>query len=72
MWAKNPRDFESKTIPCYFPAKTEQVGYIIPDVERLRTPMRQITDYILRVAGVKSKAEVVKLNDKRNIAGLRR
>ena len=40
-------------------------GYIIADVERLRKPMQRITDYILKVAGVKPKAEVVELASRR-------
>jgi integrase len=40
-------------------------GYIIADVERLRKPMQQITDYILRTAGVKAKAEVIELGSRR-------
>jgi len=40
-------------------------GYIIADVERLRKPMQNITDYILKVAGVKPKAEVIELSSKR-------
>lgn len=36
-------------------------GYIIMDVERLRKPMQQITDYILRLAEVKKSADVVLL-----------
>ena len=36
-------------------------GYIITDVERLRRPMQQITDYILKAAGEKATAEVVQL-----------
>lgn len=40
-------------------------GYIIADVERLRKPMQRITDYILKTAGVKAKAEVVDLGSRR-------
>ncbi len=36
-------------------------GYIIHDVERLRAPMQQISDYILKAAGVKASAEVIPL-----------
>jgi integrase len=36
-------------------------GYIVTDVERLRKPMQQITDYILKAAGEKATAEVVQL-----------
>jgi hypothetical protein len=34
-------------------------GYIITDVERLRKPMQQITDYLLRCMGVQKSSEVV-------------
>lgn len=34
-------------------------GYIIVTVERLRGPMQKITDYVLRVAGVKPTAEII-------------
>lgn len=34
-------------------------GYIITDVERLRAPMQKVTDYILKVVGVRESAEVV-------------
>ncbi|MGH6627025.1 MAG: tyrosine-type recombinase/integrase [Burkholderiaceae bacterium] len=34
-------------------------GYIVIDVERLRKPMQQITDYILSAAGIRPNAEVV-------------
>ena len=34
-------------------------GYIITDVERLRKPMQQITDYLLKCMGVQKSAEVV-------------
>ncbi len=33
-------------------------GYIIADVERLRTPMQKVADFILKAAGVKKTAEV--------------
>ncbi len=35
------------------------MGYIIMDVERLRKPMQQITDYLLKCMGVKKTGEVV-------------
>ena len=35
-------------------------GYIVADVERLREPMQKITDYMLKAAGVKPGAEVIK------------
>lgn len=41
-------------------------GYIVTDVERLRTPMQQITDYLLRCMGVKKSADVIYLNSSRN------
>jgi integrase len=34
-------------------------GYIVADVERLRAPMQQITDYILKCARVRKSADVV-------------
>lgn len=36
-------------------------GYIITDVERLRRPMQQVTDFILRSAGLKATAKVQEL-----------
>lgn len=36
-------------------------GYIIADVERLRRPMQQIEDFILKSAGVQETAEVIEL-----------
>lgn len=36
-------------------------GYIVADVERLRKPMQQVTDFILKAAGVRESAEVVEL-----------
>jgi len=36
-------------------------GYIVTDVERLRKPMQQITDYLLIAAGVKPGAAVIPL-----------
>lgn len=38
-------------------------GYIVTDVERLRRPMQQITDYVLAVAGVRPGAEVLPIRD---------
>lgn len=38
-------------------------GYIITDVERLRKPMQQITDYILKTAGVKEPTQVIQLKE---------
>lgn len=40
-------------------------GYIIADVERLRVPMQQVTDFMLRRAGLKPVAEVVPLPTER-------
>lgn len=37
-------------------------GYIVIDVERLRGPMQQVTDFILKAAGVKLTALVVELH----------
>ena len=37
-------------------------GYIVMDVERLRKPMQQITDYLLAYMGVKKQADIVTLN----------
>ena len=34
-------------------------GYIVADVERLRRPMQQITDFVLRAAGIKAQAAVI-------------
>jgi integrase len=36
-------------------------GYIVSDIERLRKPMQRVTDFVLKAAGVKKSAEVVKL-----------
>jgi integrase len=36
-------------------------GYIIMDVERLRKPMQQVTDFILKEVGIKESSEVIKL-----------
>ena len=46
-------------------------GYIITDVERLRDPMQKITNYILRKAGVREKGEVVELDSRRGVTGLK-
>ena len=40
-------------------------GYIVADVERLREPMQKITDYVLRMAGLKATADVISLEQKR-------
>jgi len=42
-------------------------GYIVTDVERLRKPMEQISDYILSIAGVKPKTKVISLESVRMI-----
>jgi hypothetical protein len=34
-------------------------GYIIANVERLRKPMQQITDYVLKSAGIKGSADII-------------
>ena len=39
-------------------------GYIVADVERLRKPMQQISDYLLTAAGVKPGAAVIPLERK--------
>lgn len=36
-------------------------GYIVMDVERLRKPMQQVTDFILKEAGLKESAEIIEL-----------
>lgn len=41
-------------------------GYIIMDVERLRKPMQQITDYLLKCMGVKKAAKVVVFQQNNN------
>jgi integrase len=33
-------------------------GYLIMDVERLRKPMQQVTDYLLKCMGVKKSADI--------------
>jgi integrase len=40
-------------------------GYIVMDVERLRAPMHKITDYILKSAGVRQTAGVVKIGKRK-------
>ncbi|MCX7112242.1 MAG: integrase arm-type DNA-binding domain-containing protein [Proteobacteria bacterium] len=37
-------------------------GYIVANVERLREPMQKITDYILKMAGIRQTAEVIPFN----------
>ncbi|CEK09169.1 protein of unknown function [Legionella hackeliae] len=36
-------------------------GYIVTDVERLRKPMQQSTDYFLKCMGVQSSATVIEI-----------
>jgi integrase len=38
-------------------------GYIIHDVERLRKPMQQLTDYLSKCMGIKPDAEIIQLQD---------
>ena len=40
-------------------------GYVVSDVERLRKPMQQIEDRILRLANVKEKGKVIRLGERR-------
>jgi hypothetical protein len=42
-------------------------GYIITDVERLRKPMQQITDYLLKCMGVQQSAEVITIQQHKEI-----
>lgn len=46
--------------------KTQDVtaGYIQHDIESLREPMQQVTDYILKCAGLKASAQVLTLEDR--------
>jgi integrase len=74
---------ESLDIPAYALKRllnhkmTQDVtaGYIVMDVERLRKPMQQITDHILKLAGRQSSAVVVnhplneRENDRSNLEG---
>ena len=41
-------------------------GYIVADIERLRKPMQQITDYILRSAGQKKSASIINVKQTGN------
>lgn len=58
---------ESLDIPAYALKRllnhtmTQDVtaGYIVMDVERLRVPMQKITDYLLKLMGVKKSADIV-------------
>ena len=38
-------------------------AYIVTDVERLRRPMQQVTDFLLRAAQVKATANVLPLTE---------
>jgi integrase len=40
-------------------------GYIVPDAERLRVPMQQITDYLLSVGGMNRHTKIIALHDTR-------
>lgn len=40
-------------------------GYLVLDVERLRAPMQQITDFVLKAAGIKLAAEVIQIKQAR-------
>lgn len=37
-------------------------GYIVTDVERLRKPMQQITDYLLKCMGIKETANIIEIS----------
>jgi integrase len=37
-------------------------GYIVTDVERLRRPVQQIADYLLKCMGVRKSAEIIEIN----------
>jgi integrase len=41
-------------------------GYIVHDVERLRDPMQKITDYVLKMAGLKATAKVIEMKREAN------
>lgn len=41
-------------------------GYIVTDVERLRKPMQQVTDYILKRAGLRASATVSNIREMEN------
>ncbi len=43
-------------------------GYIVTDVERLRKPMQQITDYFLKCMGVKPSATLLEIQSKQSAA----
>ncbi len=40
-------------------------GYLVLDVERLRAPMQQITDFVLKAAGIKPAADVIQIKQAR-------
>jgi hypothetical protein len=45
-------------------------GYIVMDVERLRTPMQMITDPLLRLMGVRKSSEIMRLQKAVNITSM--
>ena len=47
-------------------------GYIVPDAERLRVPMQQITDYLLRVGGLRDASNVIPLRTTTNTEAYRK
>lgn len=42
-------------------------GYIVTDVERLRKPMQQITDYFLKCMGVQLSATLLEIQPQQSI-----
>jgi len=42
-------------------------GYIVTDVERLRKPMQQITDYFLKCMGIEESATVLAIQQKQGV-----
>lgn len=42
-------------------------GYIVTDVERLRKPMQQITDYFLKCMGLEESATVLAIQQKQGV-----
>ncbi len=63
---------ESRDIPAYAlkrllnhkMASDVTAGYIIADVERLRKPIQQITDFLLKAMGVKKSSAIIQLHEK--------
>lgn len=45
-------------------------GYIMIDAERLRKPMQQVTDYLLKAMGVKKSSEIIELPKAANITSM--